>query len=102
MTENRMIAVDESGLRRLTDSITEQAEGFIADLKNLEQCISELRGFWSGSAADAYAAGLSENRDQLEKVSAVFSELAENYNFALNEYEKNARRTDDIVRALKI
>lgn len=102
MTEKKTITADESGLRRLTESIAEQSEGFQIDLKALEECLSELFGFWSGTAASSYAAGLSDDIEQFEKVSAVFSELAANCHFALVEYEKNARRTMEIVRALRI
>ena len=102
MSNIKAITVDELGLRQTVYSITEQSEGFKADLKSLFACVEEMSGFWSGTAAKAYAANLSSDFKQLGMISAIFSELADNYRFALNEYEKNTRRTMDVVSALKI
>lgn len=102
MKEKKMITADESGLRLLTDSVAEQSEGFRMDLKVLMECLTELFRSWRGTTASTYAATIMEDIEQLEKISAIFLELAANYHFALVEYEKNARMTTEIVHALKI
>ncbi len=72
------------------------------DLKALLECLTELFSFWSGATASTYAATIMVDIEKLEKISAIFLELAANYHFALVEYEKNARMTTEIVHALEI
>ena len=100
--KKNQLFTDTAKLRQLTNSIAEQAEGFAADAERLKECLERLQVFWKSEAATAYAVSLSEDMNLIEAISAVFSELAGNYRYALNEYEKSACRTMDIISALKI
>lgn len=102
MTENKVIDIDESRLKNAAHIISEQSEGFRKDLDSLYRLFEELPSFWSGEAANAFLTNMSADFDELESVNAVFTELAENYRFAVNEYERRAYRTMEVVRALNI
>ena len=96
------IPVDEESLRRTSCGITEQSELFEANLKQLAQCMEDLSAFWSGVSARTFADTFACDLEELESVSAVFRKLSQDYRFALDEYEKNARRAMEITSALRI
>lgn len=102
MAENKIISVDEKKLRQTADKISSSSESYNANLSRLEKCIAQLPSFWSGPAEQAYAQTLMQDLEDLRELGEIFSELAADYRFACNEYEKTAHKTFDVVSALKI
>lgn len=102
MAENKNINVDEKKLRQTADKISSSSESYNANLNRLEKCLAQLPSFWSGPAEQAYTQTLMYDLEDLRELGEIFSNLAANYRFACNEYEKIAHKTLDIVSALKI
>lgn len=102
MAYNKTINVDEKKLRQAADEISSFSESYSANLIRLERCLTQLSSFWSGPAEQAYVQTLTRDLEDLRDLGKIFSDLAANYRFACNEYDKNAHKTFDIVSALKI
>lgn len=98
----REITTDEALLRQTAERLAEQSDGLAADCRSFSACISELTAFWEGEAERQYIASLSDDTEELFALSEVCKKLAEDYSFAADEYERNARRTEELVSALHI
>ena len=102
MADNKIINVEEKKLRQVANQISSSSESYNANLIRLEKCLVQLPSFWSGPAEQAYVQTLMLDISDLRDLGKNFSDLAANYRFACDEYEKTAHRTLDIVSALNI
>ncbi len=99
-TANEVYA-DVKEIRTAADNIREETESYSQNLKKLEVCIDELKGFWSGDASEAFARSMSAQITQLKGVEASLRKLSEDYRSVADEYARNDQRTEEIISAIK-
>lgn len=98
---SKEITVDLQGLQRISVNLKHDAQMFQVHLSRLEDSIGQLRFVWSGEAAQAYKNRVAEDTERLRKVGEILNKLADDYCFAVEEYNKNAQRSEEILLAVK-
>lgn len=96
---NELLA-DVQELSKAANTIKEETQSFISNLKSLESCMAELSTYWTGSAAETFQKNIFINYSELSTAGLVFKKIAADYDYAVNEYRKNEQKSIEIINAI--